>query len=174
MFEGETLTLELIAVQQQGAALELLHEQIMSKKSRTTALPVLQEIVLKFVQLSVELGKDKIVKEGLHQFKNIAQNLSVTAIEQVIKVFVEAADAQVTLAQSKADRLTIENIEDLEEAETPEALMTNAVTASSSSKERNDRLVVMPWLRFLWEAYRTSLDIVRNNPRMEALYQVSV
>jgi translation initiation factor 3 subunit A len=40
--------------------------------------------MLKYVELCVDLRKGKMVKEGLHQYKNIAQNTSVNTIEVII------------------------------------------------------------------------------------------
>lgn len=43
--------------------------------------------------------------------------------------------------------------------------------SGEQSKDRTDRAVVTPWLKFLWETYRTVLDILRNNARLEIMYQ---
>lgn len=72
---------ELIAVGQHAAALSSLHEIITSKRSRTTAITALESIMLKFIELAVNLRKGKIAKEGLHQYKNICQNTNVGTIE---------------------------------------------------------------------------------------------
>jgi len=77
----------------------------------------------------------------------------------------------VTAAQAKADQITLDAIDDLEASETPESIMLSTVSGEQS-KDRTDRAVVTPWLKFLWEAYRTVLDILRNNARLEILYQV--
>ncbi|KAI8814320.1 hypothetical protein BJ742DRAFT_787141 [Cladochytrium replicatum] len=161
---------ELIAVGQNAAALTLLHELIMSKRARTTQLNALEPIVLKFVELCVNLRKGKTAKEGLHQFKNISQNITVSSIEVVIKRFIELSDQKVIEAQAKAERLTLDAIDDLEASETPESIIMSTVSGDDS-KDRTDREVVTPWLKFLWEAYRTALDILRNNARLELLYQ---
>ncbi|CAG8443930.1 12146_t:CDS:2 [Funneliformis caledonium] len=161
---------ELIAVGQNVAALQSLHEIVISKRSRSTPLAALEPIMLRFVELCVNLRKGKTAKEGLHQYKNISQNTSVATIELVIKKFIELSEEKVTAAQAKADQITLDAIDDLEASETPESIMLSTVSGEQS-KDRTDRAVVTPWLKFLWEAYRTVLDILRNNARLEILYQ---
>ncbi|RKO91635.1 hypothetical protein BDK51DRAFT_20241 [Blyttiomyces helicus] len=161
---------ELIAVSQNGSALTLLHEIIMSKRSRSTPLTALEPIMLKFVELCVILRKGKTAKEGLHQYKNISQNVTVSTIELVIKKFIELSENKVAEAQAKADKITLDAVDDLEASETPESIILSTVSGEVD-KDRTDREVVTPWLKFLWEAYRTALDILRNNARLELLYQ---
>ncbi|RUS22411.1 hypothetical protein BC937DRAFT_89318 [Endogone sp. FLAS-F59071] len=78
---------ELIAVGQHGAALQTLHDVVISKRSRSVPLANMEPIMLKFVELCVNLRKGKLAKEGLHQYKNIAQNTSVSTIEVRCSVY---------------------------------------------------------------------------------------
>ncbi|KAF8422433.1 hypothetical protein EV426DRAFT_633451 [Tirmania nivea] len=161
---------ELVAVGKDQAALELLHEHVASKRSRNAPIASLEPVMILFVELCVSLRKGKPAKDGLYQYKNIAQNTSVQTIEVVLKRFIELAEQKVTEAQEKAEQITLEAIDDLEASETPESILLSTVSGEQS-KDRTDRVVVTPWLKFLWETYRTVLDILRNNARLEVMYQ---
>jgi translation initiation factor 3 subunit A len=162
--------IEFVAVQKHSSALNLLHEVILSKRARTTSIATLEPIILRFIELSVQLGRGKLVREALVQYKNIAQTTTITTIETVIKKFLELAKKKLEEAQKKAKQINLVQIDDLEAGETPESMMLNTLT-TEDVKDRTDRQVVTPWLRFLWEAYRTSLDTLRNNAKLEGLYQ---
>ena len=101
-------------------------------------------------------------------------------MQLVFRKFIELAEQKVTEAQAKADEVqsTLEstmattNVDDLEAIETPESILLSTVSGEQS-KDRTDRAVVTPWLKFLWETYRTVLDIFKNNARLETMYQTT-
>ncbi|KAI9040066.1 putative eukaryotic translation initiation factor 3 subunit EifCa [Aspergillus affinis] len=171
---------ELIAVGQAPAALNVLHEHVTSKRTRSSPISSLEPVMLLFVELCVDLRKGKAAKDGLYQYKNIAQNTNVGTIEVVLKKFIELAEKKVTEAQTKADEIqsSLEsaapssNVEDLEAIETPETILL-ATVSGEQSRDRTDRAVVTPWLKFLWETYRTVLEILKNNARLEVMYQTT-
>ncbi|KAG6837565.1 hypothetical protein H0H93_006979 [Arthromyces matolae] len=160
----------LVSVGQTHAALQSLTEMFASKRFRSTPLNSLEPIMMRFVELCVEMRKGRTAKEGLMQYKNIAQNTSVQSIEAVISRFVQLADAKVREAQEKAAVQSAVDVDDLEASETPESILLGAVSGDQS-KDRTDRALVTPWLKFLWESYRTSLETLKNNARLEAIYQ---
>ncbi|KAF8840291.1 hypothetical protein BDN67DRAFT_1069437 [Paxillus ammoniavirescens] len=160
----------LVSVGQTHAALQSLTEMLTSKRVRSTPLASLEPILLRFVELCVDTRKGRTAKEGLMQYKNIAQNSNVASIEVVIQKFLALADAKVHEAQDKADKAVAVDVDDLEASETPESILLGAVSGDQS-KDRTDRALVTPWLKFLWESYRTSLETLKNNARLEAIYQ---
>lgn len=162
----------LVSVGQMHAALQSLTEMFSSKRFRSAPLASLEPIMLRFIELCVDMRKGRTAKEGLMQYKNIAQNSSVASIEVVINRFIQLADAKVQEAQEKAEKaVALTDVDDLEASETPESILLGAVSGDQS-KDRTDRALVTPWLKFLWESYRTALETLKNNARLETIYQV--
>lgn len=120
---------------------------------------------MKFVEISVELRKGIEVKNAVLQFRTICMPDHTQSLDRILKHFVElsegrAAEAQ---AQSNSESLTLQK--DLED-EVPENILLSEVSGEDL-KDRKDREIVTPWLKFLWEAYRIVLDILKTYPNKE-------
>ena len=93
------------------------------------------------------------------------------SLEKAVAHFLRKAEDAASEAQVRAEKIALD-IEDLEAEESVESLLVKAVTGEDS-KDRNDREIVMPALKFLWETYKLALDILRNNNKLEVLYNVT-
>lgn len=159
---------DLVNVGQKDHALQTLHDIITSRKHRTWS-KTLEQIMMKYLDLCVEMRKGKMAKEGLHQYKLICQQVNVSSLETVIKHFLKLVESSAEEAQSKADKITLANLDDLDAEESAESFFLTAVSGEAT-KDRTDREIVTPWLRFLWETYRTVLETLRNSAKLEPLY----
>ncbi len=43
--------------------------------------------------------------------------------------------------------------------------------SGESQQDRTDRDMLAPWLKFVWESYKQCLDLLKNNNRVEKIYQ---
>lgn len=161
---------ELINVGQKQEALEALHSFITSRRYRAWTRTH-EKIMLKYVELCVDMRRGRHAKDGLIQYRVICQQVNITSLEEVIKHFMQMATEKAELARNQAQALEEAlDVDDLEADKRPEDLLLSYVSGEKG-KDRSDR--VTPWFKFLWETYRTVLEILRNNSRLESLYAVS-
>ncbi|CAK9879667.1 unnamed protein product [Sphagnum jensenii] len=161
---------ELMNVGQKQAALQALHDLITSKRYRAWQ-KTLEKIMFKYVELCVDMKKGRFAKDGLIQYRIVCQQVNVSSLEEVIKYFLQLSSERAEQAQAQAAEVTLD-IEDLEAEKRPEDLMMSYVSGEKG-KERSDRELVTPWFKFLWETYRTVLEILRNNSKLESLYAMT-
>lgn len=161
---------ELITVEQKQEALEALHSFITSRRYRAWT-KTHEKIMFKYVELCVEMRRGRHAKDGLIQYRGICQQVNISSLEEVIKHFMQLATEKAESARTQAQ--VLDDIDDLEADKSPEDLMLSYVSGEKG-KDRSDRELVTPWFKFLWETYRTVLEILRNNSRLEALYAVSL
>ncbi|KAJ2157354.1 eukaryotic translation initiation factor 3 subunit A [Coemansia sp. RSA 552] len=161
---------ELINVGQPVTALEALYDALIGRRLRSANAGNTEPFIRKFVELCIEQKRGRQLKEGLTQYRNIVQHTNPESLGNVVEVMLDDITERVTAAQKNAAQVAVGLIEDLDEAETPENMILSLVSGEQN-KDRADRAVVTPWLKFLWEAYRNLLDILRNNARFETLYQ---
>lgn len=84
----------------------------------------------------------------------------------------ELAETRTNAARLKSDEVTLiaaARVADLDQEETPESIMLSSMT-EEGTKERTDREMVVPWLRFLWEIYRANLELLYKIPKLEKVY----
>ncbi|XP_044471259.1 eukaryotic translation initiation factor 3 subunit A-like isoform X2 [Mangifera indica] len=162
----------LINVGQKQDALQVLHDLITSKRHRAWQ-KILEKIMFKYVELCVDMRRGKFAKDGLIQYRIVCQQVNVTSLEEVIKHFMHLSTEKAEQARSQAEALEEAlDVDDLEADKRPEDLMLSYVSGEKG-KDRSDRELVTPWFKFLWETYRTVLEILRNNSKLEALYAMT-
>ena len=46
-----------------------------------------------------------------------------------------------------------------------------STVSSEGTKERTDRVMLTPWVKFLWESHRNILELLKNNNNLQAVYR---
>ena len=125
---------------------------------------------MKYLELCVELKKSYVAKEGIYQYKIICQQTYIKSFEDVVRKYLQMAEEKANQAKEEAQQSqAILDVDDLDNVQTPEDILLSAVS-SEDTQDRTDRVVLIPWVKFLWESYRQCLDLLKNNSRTERLY----
>lgn len=86
----------------------------------------------------------------------------------IVKHYLDLAEKRCALAASQTT-FKLEATQDLDEVYSAETIMLTSVSVAGD-KERVERETLVPWLRFLHESYRTVLNIIGNNNKLERVY----
>ncbi len=164
---------EFVRVNKESSALKTLQTIITSKRFRPWQ-PTHEKFVLYYIELAVNLRRN--VKDALLQYRNIAQTNNLPSVEKTLRFYRELATQKVEEAELEAKNTTGEinlntaSTDGDSEDEAPEHFLVAALSSdASATKERKDRAILLPWIKYLWECYRTILDICRNNNKLEKI-----
>lgn len=153
-------------------ALEMLHNFIGVKRKVPQWTKVFEQLMKRHLELCVDLKDHHSAKDGLHQYRNLCQSMDPNSLEIVILHLMDLTEARATAARQKADKVALDaaaKISDLDQEESPESIMLSSMT-EEGAKDRTDREVVVPWLKFLWETYRAVLELLHKIPKLEKVY----
>jgi len=154
--------------------------------------------MITYIDLCLSLNRARDAKDGLHQYRNLSQSQAPGSLEIVIKYLIDQSEKKCREAKEESvskeavvaipdpdaeEELTTEvgaeeekkEEKKEEEVKTIEAgdrsnMMLLATMAADPSQKQRDSAVLLPRVKFLWEAYRAVLDILKSNSKLERLY----
>ena len=142
----------------------VVYDAFMSKRR---FLPPAQERLMvstrqtKLVELCVKTQNMPVLKETLAAFRNVSQNLSPSSFQKVIDELRVRAEAQVASLAVDA----ISDLHDLEAEDLPDEVLIGSVGPVECKSARKAAL------KFLWETYKVSLDLLKANGKMVNVYE---
>ena len=162
---------ELVGVGKKKSAMDLLHRQFTTPKFRQWQ-QAYEDLMIKFFDLCVDLRETRKLKDGLHHYRNSAQQAAPSSLETVIKHLIRTAERRARKARAAAendDPTALSAVEDLDEGDAPETIMLGTVTNEDASA-RQAKSKVVPWTRFLWDIYRAVLENLKLSTKLERVY----
>eukprot|EP00056_Hartaetosiga_gracilis_P012749 m.203992 g.203992 ORF g.203992 m.203992 type:complete len:980 (+) comp13738_c2_seq1:63-3002(+) len=137
-----------------------------------------EEVANLHLDLCLQLKEGNFAKDGLHQYRALTYN-EPQAFEKAVQYFLDGSKARLEKAWRESRNLSEEDeidpstqqvdVGDIEEVETPESVLLAAVSAAGS-QDRSDRVMLAPWLRYRWSAFKTALDLLKNQEKFEKAY----
>eukprot|EP00931_Biecheleriopsis_adriatica_P033601 TRINITY_DN194_c0_g1_i2.p1 TRINITY_DN194_c0_g1~~TRINITY_DN194_c0_g1_i2.p1 ORF type:complete len:1149 (+),score=363.94 TRINITY_DN194_c0_g1_i2:107-3553(+) len=159
---------ELIEIGKQQDALDTLHAAMQQRRIKNLWTTTIETMMVRHLQLCVDLKQMRTAREGLYQYRTMCQAANIGSLEHVVQKFRDAAEAKVAEAQKQQDIKTA-GMADLDENESPETILLRSIQASDTRQQSQDRDVHIHY-RFLWDAYKVVLDVLKSNAKMEECY----
>ena len=136
----------------------------MTSKRIKAWTPIVEEIVILFIDLAVEGKKKVMINEVLRAYRLLTQNNNITSLSKVVEYLLDTAENLSKKAQLKAKKF--------QETQSQGSLEAMLVVGVIALEDKEKKSVSTSWIKFLCETYRTVLDLLRTNLQLEPLYHV--
>ena len=149
---------------------------IVRKRFKHSAPDLIEPIMLKFIDLCVPAGRKYDLRSQLIVYRNAVQQSAPKSLETVINYLIAKAEERLASATSQAETemaaLPTAQDQDDELPLQPATLMNDTFldTDNVGNRERIERRLVVPAVRFVMDAFDTALDITKTNDRLEQVY----
>eukprot|EP01033_Poteriospumella_lacustris_P008642 gene8642-6221_t len=156
-------------------ALDLLHSAISTQKGKKTQWNKnFETLMLRHVQLSVDLKDHATAKDGLHQYRNLCMSADPQSLELVVNSLIDLGERKLSDAKRRSNQASIAanaRLADLEQDESPESIVLSAMTEDGAN-DRTNREMVVPWLKFVWEVYRAAVELLSRITKLDKVYHI--
>lgn len=132
------------------------------------------------------MNKPREAKDGLHQYRNLSQSQAPGSLENVIRYLISKSEERCKLAKEEVDasKASADGKDDTAAAvdldggdddapalavDSTNMLLLSTMTADPEQNQK-ESMLLLPRIKFLWEAYRAVLDILKSNSKLERLY----
>jgi len=152
--------------------------------------------MITYIDLCLSLNRARDAKDGLHQYRNLSQSQAPGSLEIVIKYLIDKSEEKCREAKEKSISdevvVAVPDPDDEEELVVPDpgkkadagappalqpgddaSMLLLATMAADPAQNQRDSAVLLPRVKFLWEAYRAVLDILKSNSKLERLYHLT-
>lgn len=159
------MSLEYISLGKEKNAFILLHEFITTGKKRGQWAIVYEKIMNLYINLAIKLQNFILIRDGLNQYRYMAQLANINSLENILLFYRDKMEALFQEKLSKYNEGKLIEMEDIDNEDSPE----NLFLMSIDLKGKCEREEIRSHMKNLWDAYKTIIEIVRTNNKLEDL-----
>lgn len=117
-----------------------------------------------YINLAVKLQNFLLIRDGLSQYRYMAQSSNIiNSLETILNYYRDKMEALFQEKLSKYSEKKLIEIEDIDNEDSPE----NLFLISIDPKSKCEREEIKTFMKSLWDAYKTIIEIVRTNNKLE-------
>jgi translation initiation factor 3 subunit A len=160
---------ELYKADKKQLGIEILNS-VLNQRRHKQWTTTHEELIKLYLKICVDLRKKMFARDGLYQYRSLCQREAPGSLEVVVNHLIDLAEEKCVEAMALAgNRVKLSELVADDDENAAENIILTSVNSHGTS--RVDKELVVPWIKFLWEAYRSVLEVTKNNNRLIDVYQ---